>query len=100
MHPRVAPLVLCVALAGSTIACAKPFLPVRDDVTAIAPAPAGIEHTTWTFTGDGGLTLFAQAWRPSEAEPRGVLIIMHGLRDHSSRYAEVAARATERGYAV
>jgi alpha-beta hydrolase superfamily lysophospholipase len=101
MSSRAATLVVVAALGAALgAACAKPYLPARVEAPPLPPAPAGVAHTTWTFAGDGGVTLFARAWRPAEGEPRGVLVVMHGLRDHGGRYAGVAERATRRGYAV
>jgi alpha-beta hydrolase superfamily lysophospholipase len=46
-----------------------------------------------------GATLFAQAWLP-EHDPRGVVVISHGLAEHSGRYAALAARLAAHGRAV
>jgi alpha-beta hydrolase superfamily lysophospholipase len=43
--------------------------------------------------------LYAQAWLP-EREPRAVVVISHGLAEHSGRYAPLASRLVDRGYAV
>ena len=48
----------------------------------------------------GGLQLFAQSWRPANEVPRAVLIVVHGLKDHSSRYGELAVRLVGEGFAV
>lgn len=83
-------LVACLALA----ACAKPHLGVRADTPPPPPATSA-----GTFEGAGGTRLYERAWRP-DGEPRGVLVVMHGLRDHGDRYAEVAETLVARGYAV
>lgn len=51
------------------------------------------------FSGAGGLRIFWQAWRP-EADPRAVIVIAHGVSEHSDRYSHVANRLTNEGYAV
>lgn len=61
-------------------------------------APAGAEHPTG-LRESGGERLFWQAWRPA-GEVRGVLVVMHGLKDHSSRYSGLAEKLTAGGYAV
>jgi acylglycerol lipase len=47
----------------------------------------------------GGLDLHAQAWLAEES-PRAVIVISHGLGEHSGRYARVALELVEHGYAV
>jgi alpha-beta hydrolase superfamily lysophospholipase len=49
-------------------------------------------------TGDG-LDLFTQAWIPA-GDPRGVLVLVHGLKDHSARYGALVKALTARGVAV
>jgi alpha-beta hydrolase superfamily lysophospholipase len=44
-----------------------------------------------------GGRLYWQAWSPSR--PRGALLLVHGLAEHSGRYAHVARRFASRGYA-
>jgi alpha-beta hydrolase superfamily lysophospholipase len=58
-----------------------------------------VEHAEGTFEGHGGTKLFEQSWRPRR-DARGVLVVVHGLKDHGSRYAELAERAVKRGIAV
>lgn len=50
---------------------------------------------------DGYLSngLFWQSWMPGNA-PRAVILIAHGLAEHSARYQHVAERLVEHGYAV
>lgn len=46
-----------------------------------------------------GLRLYWQIWRP-EGTPKAVLLIVHGLKDHSQRYATLAESLSNRGFAV
>ncbi|MBL6965930.1 MAG: alpha/beta hydrolase, partial [Anaerolineales bacterium] len=46
-----------------------------------------------------GRDLFACYWRP-EGEVRAVVCLVHGLGEHSARYAHVAAALNRAGYAV
>jgi alpha-beta hydrolase superfamily lysophospholipase len=48
--------------------------------------------------GSDHVRLFNQYWRPQN--PKAVLIIVHGLKDHSTRYANVAQQLVSHGYAV
>jgi lysophospholipase len=45
-----------------------------------------------------GLALFVRRFRPEA--PRAVLLVIHGLAEHSGRYRHVAERFASRGYAV
>jgi acylglycerol lipase len=58
-----------------------------------------MRHTEGSFTTDDGLKLFHQAWLP-DAEPRAVVMLLHGLAEHSGRYEHVAQALTDAGYAV
>jgi alpha-beta hydrolase superfamily lysophospholipase len=44
-----------------------------------------------------GARLYWQSWSP--AEPRAVLLLVHGLAEHSGRYAHVASHFARLGYA-
>jgi len=47
----------------------------------------------------GSSRLYHQTWKP-DAETRAVVLLVHGLAEHSSRYAHVADHLTRRGIAV
>lgn len=59
----------------------------------------GVASSEWVWQGARGFWLFARAWRPTR-DPHAVLVIVHGLRDHSARYAPFAESLAQRGYAV
>jgi alpha-beta hydrolase superfamily lysophospholipase len=50
------------------------------------------------LTGVGGVRLYRQAWIP-DGQPRGVVVLAHGLSEHSGRYQHVAARLVGGGFA-
>lgn len=58
-----------------------------------------MRHTESTFTSFDGLAIHHQAWMP-DGEPHGVVLLFHGLGEHSGRYEHVAAALTGAGYAV
>jgi alpha-beta hydrolase superfamily lysophospholipase len=58
-----------------------------------------MEHEEGTFSGEGGLALYYQRWRP-EGAPRAVLAVVHGFGEHSGRYGNVVDWFVPRGYAV
>jgi lysophospholipase len=57
------------------------------------------QHQEGIFASFDGLTIHHQSWLPDGA-PKGVVMIVHGLGEHSGRYAHVAERLTAAGYAV
>jgi alpha-beta hydrolase superfamily lysophospholipase len=59
-----------------------------------------VAHEQSLFEGTEGVRLFAQSWRPVEEEPRAVLVVVHGLKDHGARYAELAESLVGQGFAV
>ena len=56
-------------------------------------------HTTNLLTAADGMQLFTQQWQPAGAT-KGVVLIVHGISEHSGRYAHVAAHLAEHGYAT
>lgn len=86
------------AVAGAVLVgmcgCAHtPDLPVRPDVAPIAGS------TAEEFVARDGTHLYMRRW-PAQGTERGVLVIMHGLKDYSARYAQFAGELTARGYSV
>lgn len=55
--------------------------------------------TEFTFTGAGGVPIFATSWLPKGA-PRDHLVLAHGYAEHLGRYRAVAKVFTDAGYAV
>jgi alpha-beta hydrolase superfamily lysophospholipase len=58
-----------------------------------------MKHSEFRIETEDGTCLYAQAWKPDEA-PVCVVGIVHGLGEHSTRYAPVAARLVEAGCCV
>ncbi|HET9622611.1 MAG TPA: alpha/beta hydrolase [Kofleriaceae bacterium] len=65
-----------------------------------AAAPDDVDRADVAFTGRDGLALYGQRWRPRSGDVRAVVVIHHGLADHSDRYAGFAAQLVHAGYAV
>ena len=57
------------------------------------------QHTQGRFTASDGLSIYHQAWLP-DGNPRAVVMLLHGLGEHSGRYAHVADALNGAGYAV
>jgi len=56
-------------------------------------------HHETHFTARDGLNLFEQCWLP-EGQSRAVVVLVHGINEHSGRYARLADDLNRRGYAV
>lgn len=87
---------LCLVLLTLT-ACAGPSYVAGRRVAP--PVPDTLTHGEDRFEGKGGVKLFTQSWRPT-APPKAVVVVVHGLKDYSDRYGELAATLVKHGYAV
>jgi len=58
-----------------------------------------VEHVEGSLAGSNGATLYHQAWMP-EGQPVAVVMICHGLGEHSGRYGNVVEALVPAGYAV
>lgn len=62
-------------------------------------ATPNLKHTATMFDARDGRHLFRQSWYP-EGKPRAVMVIVHGLAEHSTRYTHVAEFLCEQGIGV
>lgn len=88
-------VLVAVAAAGCT---SPPYTPPRAP-QASAQIPPEVAYQKGHFVGGGGLKLFEQSWRPDKP-PRAVVVLVHGLKDHSSRYRDLGIHLAYRGVAV
>jgi alpha-beta hydrolase superfamily lysophospholipase len=58
-----------------------------------------MRHKIGKFTGYNDITLYHQAWLP-DGNPKAVLVVVHGLAEHSGRYANIVDYFVPKGYAV
>jgi acylglycerol lipase len=58
-----------------------------------------MKHQEGVFTGVRKAGFYYQGWLP-EGEPKAVLLIVHGLAEHSGRYMNLVNRFVPLGYAV
>lgn len=58
-----------------------------------------MKHQEGHFKGIRGLRIYYQCWLP-EMEPKALLLIVHGLAEHSGRYMNVVNHFVPLGYAV
>ncbi|OIW20769.1 hypothetical protein TanjilG_21991 [Lupinus angustifolius] len=54
----------------------------------------------WLFRPRRGDTIFTQSWIPTNVKVRGVVLLMHGLNEHSGRYNQFAKQLNANGYKV
>ena len=47
-----------------------------------------------------GTLFFIQGWEPENANPKALVALVHGLGEHTGRYAHVGKALTEAGYAL
>ncbi len=63
-----------------------------------------MHHQTGLLKGVSNTLLFTQHWLPDTAShsrlPRALVVIAHGIGEHSDRYTHVAERLVQRGYGV
>ena len=69
------------------------------DTEMTPPLAAGMDHEEGLLQGAEGVELYWQRWLPS-GPPLAVVVLAHGVGEHSGRYQHVAARLTRAGYAV
>ena len=58
-----------------------------------------MQHTEGKFTGRNNLNLYYQSWLP-DGVPIAVLVVVHGLAEHSGRYSNVVNYLVPKGYAI
>ena len=58
-----------------------------------------MKQREWQSAGCQQASIFGQAWLPEQAA-RAIVVISHGLGEHGGRYAGLASRLVDKGYAV
>lgn len=58
-----------------------------------------MKHSEGRFNGFGNLNLYYQCWLPVD-EPKAILLVVHGLAEHSGRYSNLVNYFVPRGYGV
>jgi acylglycerol lipase len=62
-----------------------------------------MHHDEATFTAYDGTTIYHQSWVPdgeAAADVKAIVLVVHGLGEHSGRYQHVAETLVDAGYAV
>ena len=58
-----------------------------------------MKHIEGYFKGAGNINIYYQCWLPKN-EPKAILLVVHGLAEHSGRYINIANHFVPMGYAV
>jgi alpha-beta hydrolase superfamily lysophospholipase len=58
-----------------------------------------MQHVETSYASKDGLKLYSQSWQPDGA-PKAVVCLVHGIGEHSGRYAHVAEALCAAGYAL
>lgn len=58
-----------------------------------------MKHQEGFFKGVRDISIYFQSWLP-ENEPKAILLIVHGLAEHSGRYMNIVNHFVPLGYAV
>jgi alpha-beta hydrolase superfamily lysophospholipase len=58
-----------------------------------------MRHSETSFEGAGGVPLFARSWLP-ETSPVAILLVIHGMGEHSGRYEGLAGGLVPAGYGI
>ncbi len=59
-----------------------------------------MKHVEMKWKARDGLDIFAQSWEPATMQPKAVVCLVHGLGEHTSRYAHVADAFGKEGYVL
>lgn len=59
-----------------------------------------MKYREFEFRVNDGAALYAREWQPETEEIRGVVCLVHGLGEHSGRYAHLAQTLTQVGYVL
>ena len=92
-------------MPGSAKRGSVQYCPSEEEYTisdSLAPAKDShttSEHSTGYLRSESGLPIFYSLWRPNRAA-RGVVLILHGLGEHSGRYRHLVGALLKAGYMV
>lgn len=59
-----------------------------------------MKNTTFTFEAEPELNIFVRKFEPESENLKGIVIISHGISEHSKRYSDFAEELNRNGYVV
>ncbi len=85
--------------APTLVGCGgPPVLPLRHGGN-VSQNAVDIDHGIDTIVAKDATKIFIQWWKP-KTKARAAVILVHGLKDHSNRYAPLAEKLSRDGFAV
>jgi acylglycerol lipase len=72
----------------------------RDNANSKLPLEGEMKHSEMSWKTRDGLDIFAQSWEPTILQPKAVVCLVHGLGEHTSRYAHVAEAFCRQGFVL
>lgn len=94
---RVTQFIGTVCLALALGGCATPT--VTRPEAEVMPVAEGVRYEMRYFYSQDQTKLFRQAWLPQD-KAKGVVVVVHGLKEYGSQYAELGQHLAKKGYAV
>uniref|UniRef100_A0A803N868 Serine aminopeptidase S33 domain-containing protein n=1 Tax=Chenopodium quinoa TaxID=63459 RepID=A0A803N868_CHEQI len=82
------------------LAEALEMMPVKIDGKEERESGEDCRWSTSIFFGVRRNALFCRSWFPISSNPKGIIIIIHGLNEHGGRYAHFARQLTSRNFGV
>ncbi|KAF3438308.1 hypothetical protein FNV43_RR21070 [Rhamnella rubrinervis] len=89
--------------SSSTVVAVDPEVAARRALAVRRVVRDGDENSVREyslFVTARGDTVFTQSWTPVSVQIRGLVILLHGLNEHSGRYSDFAKQLNANGYKV
>ncbi|HVE81849.1 MAG TPA: lysophospholipase [Myxococcales bacterium] len=86
----------CLSILAGGCAAAR----ACSEATHAPPSTAAAAVRPYRVQAADGTCLQAYEWKPTSGPARGAVVIVHGIRDHASRYAALAEALAARGLIV
>jgi acylglycerol lipase len=81
-----------------TACVSSPYLPARTALMDTVPPP-DVQYRNDQFLARDSVQIAVQRWAPLH-KTRGAVVLVHGLKDHSSRYRDLITTLVHHGYSV
>ncbi len=59
-----------------------------------------MKATDFLFLNDSGMSIFTRRWEPEASPIKGIVLVIHGISEHSGRYESFAEPLTDAGYII
>lgn len=89
------------ALTAAALLTASSFTYASNASACLDPTPSALAtYQAVAMRGTDGVCLQLFSWKPMQAQPRGIVVIVHGIRDHALRYDDFSQELSRQGFAV